>query len=202
MSRLKNSNAPCTRSPFHDRQCEGGMEPDTFGGRRSGEVVVACDVGYPGGLAILPDASRQADAPLECGRHGGPGELIDRESRGMPGPGAAHARSASDRPPRWRRIASRARGRSPRACEATPPRATAIRPAPARFRRESGARWSGQRRSLGPELSSMHPRVGPVAALHYVCRTGREDRGISRIERWTLNPHTAAAFWSLTTTGG
>ena len=71
MSRLKNSSDALHAAPFHDRQGEGGMEPDTFGGRGSRKVVVACDVGYPGRLAILPDASRQADAPLECRRHGG-----------------------------------------------------------------------------------------------------------------------------------
>ena len=77
-------------APFHDRQGERGMEPDAFGRRGSRKVVVASDVGYPRRLAMLPDASRQADAARECRRQGGRGELIECESGGMPGPGAAH----------------------------------------------------------------------------------------------------------------
>jgi hypothetical protein len=78
-------------APFHDRHREGRMEADTLGGGGTREVVVACDVRYPGGRPTLPDTSRQADTSLECGRRGGRRKLLERQSRGMPGAGAPHA---------------------------------------------------------------------------------------------------------------
>ena len=187
-------------APFHDRQCEGGMEPGPPGRRGPRKIVVAGDVGYPGGRTIFPNAPGQADAPFERGHRGGRGEFLQRESRGMPRAGAAHALSRPIDLPDGaalpaervahrldharRRLLERWRfGECPRGFEENPVLAGQVSGGCSVRSVIHDLRCQG---SITLRLLLLPPRIAES----------------QRIERWILSLPPAAAFWSSTMTVG
>ena len=91
MSLLKNSNAPCTRRPSMIGRAKAAWSPTRSAAAARGKLSSCVTSGIQAGSRLFQTRPGRPTPRSNVGRHGRPGELLERESRGMPRPGALHA---------------------------------------------------------------------------------------------------------------